>query len=438
MSAILYNTNSSLIPKFQRYRQRRGSPDAASPLSRPGASQNGPDLDVPFESVHEKNSDAYLQELCCSVYPTSLHRRVRKLNPTNGLPVHAFMCLIWKNFVTSWYNVKIRATDDRFMVQLFELVDEIVLRLKMVDVCYESLLADELPLLLSEHMNAMRLCLRKDNVYKCYCQLTFYEDNYYPQVLSNYLLSSVRCDSSLETTFLQGLLNDLLLGKILDKITEPYYVVAAINKICDAWETRRCLAQDKADRGAFQRLKRGIARVGQTIALLTSMNKNSGDALSRPFPYMRGFTLVFVDLLKFPQRKPYLYALGKTLQYWSAKSKSLNAIMQNLFFNVVTRSLRDMSVRSASESLRLAVFPNDNKLGPGKDIPVGKEYEEFVSASIEKQWRLVNSLGLNSVLGIDRAQIEELNEMIGRDKRCNKLLVFRIIDCLLAHTKAPL
>lgn len=80
------------------------------------------------------------------------------------------------------------------------------------------------------------------------------------------------------------------------------------------------------------------------------------------------------------------------------------------------------------------LFPNDNKLGPGKEIPVGGEFKKFVDASIEKQWQSIRSRWVNQVLGIDRSGIQELNEVITKDKRCNRLLVIRILDCLLAQT----
>lgn len=431
MSAILYNTNSSLIPKFQKYRQHRELPGVAKSGSRPGTASDVLDLDLPFESIHDKNSDPYLQELCCSVYPELLHQRVCKLSPAVDLPVHAFMCLIWKNFVTSWYGVKIPTSDDKFMVQLFELVEEIVSRMKKVDFRYESFLTEDLPLLLSQHIRTMRIFLREDDVFRRYCQLTSYEEGYYPQTLTNYILSSVRCESTLQTSFLQALFNNLLLGKVLDKITEPYFVVAAIDKICEVRGTRP--AKNGFKQWSFQDFKSSIAKVGKTIALMTSMNKNSKTKLSRPFPYIGAFSL-FVDILKLPERKPFLYAFGKTVQYWSAKSKSLNAIMQNLFFNILSRFFKKNDTRTVFVSLRSMLFPNDNKLGPGKEIPVGGEFRKFVDASIEKQWQSIRSRWVNQVLGIDRSGIQELNEVLIKDKRCNKLLVIRILDCLLAQT----
>lgn len=433
MSAILYNTNSSLIPKFQKYRQHRGPPDTASPVSPQGNTAVGSDFDSPFKSVHEKNSDRYLQDLCCSVYPSSLRQRVYKLNAEVDLPVHAFMCLIWKNFVTSWYGTKIPAPDDKFMVQLFEIVDEIVSLSKTLKFSYDSFLTDDLPLLLAQHVRTMRLCLREKDAYTRYCELTSYEQGYYPRTLSHHILSLVRCESSLQMSFLQALFDELLLGKVLDKVTEPYFVILAIDKLCDIQESRQSSVVKEPKQWSFQDIKRSIAMLGRAIALMTSINKDSENVLSRPFPYIGAFTLL-ADVLKLPERKPFLYALGKSAQYWCARSKSLNAIMENLFFNVLSRFRRRKSSRSLFTSLRAMLFPNDNKLGSGRVIPVDEEYNKFIEASIEKQAHAIESSLLNTILSVDRSEIRELNEIITRDKRCNKLIIMKILDCLMAQT----
>lgn len=433
--SILYNTSSSLVPKFQRHNLLRQQRDA-SPASQDDATSGSTAVgdDVPFESRQEKNSDGYLRELCGSVYPGSLHGRIAKLDPLVDLPLQAFMSLVWQNFISSWYGVKVTTCDDRFMVQLFDVVQSIAARLKLTHLEYESFLADDLPTILSEHVHAMRASIDEDDVYGRYCQLTSYKHGYYPQLLTNCILTSAPGSSTLQLTFLQALFNELLLGRIMDRICEPYFALSAIRKLCRQLEAKRQLKDEQPKIGSVQKLKNWITAAGRTIALMTSM-KPPAETLSIPFPYINAFTFIFVDLLKLPNRKPFLYAIGKTLQYWSAKSKSINAILQNLFINLVKRRVsRDTGIRQLFVSLRVALFPEDNKMGMGTIVPEGDAFETFKSACLDEFWQTIRSFRLDSSLGVNENDVKRAIDIICREKRCNKLLFFNIIDCLLAHT----
>ncbi|QLL31909.1 hypothetical protein HG536_0C00760 [Torulaspora globosa] len=441
MSTILYNASSSLVPKFQRHnvlrQQRDATPGLSSSLHDEGIdrpSSNGQD-DTPFKSGFAKNSDGYLQELCCSVYPTSLHQRIRKLDSMADLPLQALMSLVWQNFVTSWYGVKIPTCDDLFMAQLFDLTQLIAGRLKSTDLECEPFIADDLPSVLSEHIQAMRACVREDDAFYRYCQLTSFEEGYYPQVLTNYVLATVPAGSSLQTTFLQALFNELLMGKIMDRVSEPYFALSAISKLCRKLEARRRRKDKQPKAGPVDRIKKWIAAAGRTIALMTSMDKSAKKALELPLAYTNVFTLIFVDLLKLPGRKPYLYAVGKTLQYWSAKSRSVDAVFQNLFFNLIKQCVSmETNMHRLLILLREGLFPEDNKIGTGTVIPEGDEFEDFKRTCADDLWQAVHAYRLDSVLGVEEKDVTEIIEIICRDKRCNKLLAFRIIDALLART----
>lgn len=233
MSTILYNTNSSLILKFQKHNLLRQHRESA--LALPSTSEDKQaskdisirniDEDEPFFSDFQKNSDLYLQELCCSVYPTSLHSRICKLNPVIDLPLNAFASLVWKNFVTTWYGTKIRTSDDCLMVQLFDLVQDTLSYMKTVHIEYELFLIEDLPMLLSQHLKAMKQSVSNKDVFQRYCELLSYDGGYYPELFTNYILSSINCESMLQFTFLQALFKDVLIGKVLDKIIEPYYIL---------------------------------------------------------------------------------------------------------------------------------------------------------------------------------------------------------------------
>lgn len=443
MSTILYNTSSSLVPKFQRHnllRQQRELSPGSTAKSNDEVVNKSTTVkfdDIPFKSKFEKNSDSYLRELCCSVYPSSLHHKISKLDPSIELPIQAFMSLVWHNFVSTWYGVKIPTCDDRFMIQLFDLVQAIAARLKLTQLNYETFVADDLPSILGQHLQAMSQCIHEDDVYGRYCQLISYKDKYYPQLLTDCILDSISGESTLQATFVQALFNELLMGKIMDRVSEPYFALSAISKACRSLESGRHLKNKRPKVGLVQRCKEWVAVAGKTIAMMTSMNRPSGEALNQPFSYANAFTFIFVDLLKVPARKPYLYAMGKTLQYWSAKSRSINIILHNMFLNFLKRHVsNETHIRRICISLRQALFPGDNKMGAGRVVPVGAEFEAFKGACVEHLWQAVSSSGIECVFAVNHNDVEEFIEIICKDKKCNQILIFKIVDCMLAHTNS--
>lgn len=448
MSAILYNTSSTLIPKFQRNTLQKHFKDSPAhsppPPSRPKLftgtkiKDNIDNLsdDVPFKSKSARDSNAYLKELCCSIYPSSLHQKINKLEPTVDLPVHAFVSLILKSFVTSWYGVKIPTSEDQFVTQLFDIVQHLLSYIRNKEMDYECILADDLPMLLGDHIRAMRQSLKDEDVFAHYCHITMHQDECYPEVLTGEFQLYLKSESMLQRTFLNAFFNDFLMGKLLDRTSEPYFVLRAVTDICR--HTRQKTKQNKQVSVIFssQSLKNAAAIVGKILTSVTSMSRGTGYESKTPFSYRYLFTFLFTDLLRFPNRKPYLYAVGKSLQYWTAKSTFLDKSMQYLFAKVVSSRISDeKKVRQMFLNLRKMIFPHDNKMGSGTIIPTGEAFERIKSEFKLEVWHTLQRHRMDVLLNVTESDIEEWTNIICQDKRCNKLLVFRILDCIMAYTK---
>lgn len=445
---ILYNTSSTLIPKFQRntlQKQFKESP------ARSQTSPSGPKLfartetddkidaisdDVPFQSKSARDSDAYLKELCCSVYPCSLHQRINKLEPTVDLPVNAFVSLILKSFITSWYGVKIPTSDDQFITQLFDIVQDLLSYVRNKEIDYECILADDLPMLLAEHIRAMRQSLKNEDVFTHYTRITMHQDEYYSNVITREFQYYLKSESILQRTFLNSLFNDLLMGKLLDRASEPYFVLRAITDICR--HTRQKTKQNRQDGFicSSQNLKNAAAIAGRMLTSMVSMNRKTGHESKTPFSYRYLFTFLFTDLLRFPNRKPYLYAVGKSLQYWTAKSPFLNKVMQDLFSKVVSSRISDEeNIRRWFLNVRKMIFPHDNKMGAGTIIPTGEAFEKIKLEFRLELWDALQWHRMDIFLNVTKSDVEEWTNILCQDKRCNKLLIFKILDCIMAYTK---
>lgn len=187
MPTILYNTNSSLITK---YRRPNASNQYKGFLSKKGHtrlnSKSSGDIwekdcshtknsgnDVSFESEFEKDSVEYLRDLCFSIYPNSLHQKIRSIEALPDLQVNTFIALIFQNFVKSWYGIKIPTDDSKFLTELYNLVQDLITYLKSSKINYHALLLDYIPCLLSSHLKALNdSSQNNDLVYEQYCKLT--------------------------------------------------------------------------------------------------------------------------------------------------------------------------------------------------------------------------------------------------------------------------
>lgn len=445
MSAILYNTNSSLIPKFQKYdllKQSKESPNTIPASKTPSLNDRSDgsredvlnSADIPFRSDNFKESDAYLKELCCSIYPVSLHSTINQMTSMTDLKVNAFFGLIFKNFVCSWYGPKIPTSDDQFIIHLFKEVQGLIIFIRTRAIEYESLLADDLPKLLSDHIDAMKRVRNDEDIYKAYCNFTGYESGYYPATITGVVKSGLDNDSQLQSTFLDSLFNSLLFGKIADRIAEPYYLLRAISSICSPLLLRHSrskqLGQNRSP-GIINRCATKLRKTCSELSILIQNSKGTTAVAKVPLPYRYIFTFISCDILKLPSRRPYLYAIGKTLQFWSAKSAILNKIMHHLFKNVVEdRFLNENTIGKLFSCLRQLLFPNDNMMGPGTMIPTG---EAFETVKEECRADLREVLKSQHLLGLDEKDGFEWIEILCKDKACNKILFFKILDCILAH-----
>ncbi|AQZ17310.1 YDR179W-A [Zygosaccharomyces parabailii] len=414
--SILYNTNSSLIPKFQRNNLHRET----QYVSRPN---------VAFNSKYEKNSDEYLKELCDSVWPKSLRTRIGRMNKME-LAVNSFAALMVRNFM-GWYGTKIPTSDDQFLILLFDLIQDLTAGLRDMHIDYECLLADELPMILSEHLKVMRRVWKEQNPFEQYCKLTLYQDEY-PQLITRHLKLPLENGSCLQSDFLEALFDDLIWGKVMDRALEPYFILHAITKLSVKTSDKH------VHYWSLQKLKQAIASSGKILARMFSVDKKQAARQQqqqlRPFLHRYAFTFLLEDLSMLHHRKPGLFAIAKTLQYWATKSSSIDVILHNLFYNFITTRLTDRSNwQHFFLTLRQLLFPNDSEMGPSANIAVGAEFEALKIEARDKLWQVIQSKYLDLLLGTTQGDVNEWIEILSKDKRCNKLFCFRIINCLLAQ-----
>lgn len=412
--SILYNTNSSLIPKFQRHGLIR---------SHRVESKRSDE----FHSQHIKDSDEYLRDLCCSNWPSSLHGRIQKFDGLE-LSINSFCSLIMRNFL-GWYGVKVPTQDEQFPTLLFDLIQDTITYWKKCEMDFEELLCDQLTVILSNHISAMQKLINGELLcFSDYCNLTLYH-GHYPDVITKRLKKPLDNRSELQSTFLNALLDDLLLGEILDKVLEPYYLLQALTK----------LPEEPLDKPrtvhhswSFQTILDSIASLGGFISRMTGKSETRN--YKRPFLYRHIFTFLLQDVLRIHDKKPFLFALFKSLQFWNFSFKPMDKILHNIFQNTITAKIMTPFIwQKLFINLRHTLFPHDTEMGPGTEIPTGETLEASKLEARAKLWKFIQSKRIHLFLGTTQDDVHQWIEILSKDKRCNKLLCFRIFDCVLAN-----
>lgn len=438
MSTILYNTNSTLIQKFQRNTLRQNKLQYDNKHSISKISINRIAEDEPFSSKFLKDSPEYLQELCQSCLPLSLHQRIKYLNVSPDLEIMALVSLIYKNFVSTWYGVKIPTNDDQFPTAIYNIVERLILFLRRNPANIESIILDEIPVLLSAHINTMRKISTDSKsptkVYDEYCKLTLYQEDRYPYVLTKLIQSSLNSESVLQNSFIDALFNQLLLGRILESVSEPYYLLRGISKLCGKILERREKKQNEISLSFISSIAVKLSKLGKLITYMGSINRRVEPGAELPLIDTYIFHTIFVDLLRLEEKKPFLYSIGKLCQNLFANSTLITKILKNTFDNIIASKILNSDVIcNLVRLIRGTLFPNDNLMGPRSIIPTGIEFENFKNNTVNEIWQVCNVYRANILLSISKEDIESMIDSICIEKRCNRLLMFRIIDCMLAH-----
>lgn len=412
--SILYNTNSSLIPKFQRHNLIRSHRTESK-------------LQDEFHSDHAKDSDEYLKDLCRANWNRSLHGRINKFDRLE-LSVNAFCALIVCNFL-GWYGDKIPTQDVQFPTLIFDLIQDTITYLKKCDIDSESLICDQLALILSQHVRAMRHLVNSDSsTFSDYCNLTLYQ-NQYPQLITKRLKSPLDNQSELQSTFLETLISDLLLGKVLDGVLEPYYILHALMKLPTNGDKN---AVRNYNKWSIENGLKSIASLGASIARIATGSDKKSDG--RPFFYRYIFTFLFQDVLRIHERKPILFSSFKFLQFWTFSIKSMDKFLHNVFQNTLAAKIMTADIwQNLFINLRHMLFPQDIGMGPSAQIPTGEALKAVKMEACDKLWKFIQFKHIDLLLGTTQDDVRIWIEILSRDKNCNKLLCFRIIDCILAN-----
>lgn len=145
------------------------------------------------------------------------------------------------------------------------------------------------------------------------------------------------------------------------------------------------------------------------------------------------FSLLTVDVLNLPLRKPLFFGLLRATQLIIRKSSAIESILRNVIIHPFTKS-QSLTPEKVLASIRQLLFPTDTILGPRRIIPTTEEELEPIKVTtIGNMWEVCQLYRMDTLLGLEKVDMENFIETCCLEKRCNKILVWQILECLLAH-----
>ena len=128
-------------------------------------------------------------------------------------------------------------------------------------------------------------------------------------------------------------------------------------------------------------------------------------------------------------RKPFLYYFCKNSQIFVNTLPGANQALSGIFSYIITSNLSNVDAISFTFlKLRSLVFPNDNKMGPGKDPPSLEEYNMLKRDCSELIFKVCQKKHYDKILGITKSDCCSFIDSITRDRNMNKFIVQRVIE----------
>lgn len=402
-------------------------------------------IDTPFHSSFVKNSPEYLMELCDWIYPESMHDQIANFAKIDDgtLELYAFCALILENFIKHWYGVKIPTENNEFIIIILDLLQDVTNFIKLAKWDQERFFLDSLPILISQHIQIIkRLRLTHNEIkYHDMCQQYLISTDHYPNIITNLINDSLQERSVLQDSFIEALMNKLLLGRVLDSCIEPYYILRGIEKLCDKLLHKKI--RYKAERKSFAfsgQITNNIIKLysyGKDMifairkdptSISSTQQRQKNSILNR---YL--FTLIGEDIFKLHVRKPIIYTVLRYVQHYLNNSKTITTYLSKRFAFLISEKAFNVKNRKyLFNNLRQLLFPNDNLMGPRTAIPTGEKFDRYKFKVADKLWFIIQLNRLDSLAGVSHSDVSYFIETIcTAEKGCNKLLLFRVLDCYL-------
>lgn len=425
MSAILYNSNSKLVSIYQRKHKITSSHELFNKQ------------DLPFQSNNKIDSTAYLQELCLDAYPTSISRQIFQL-PDWKLSIHSFFSLIFKNFILTWYGTKIPTKNDDFLKLLFTSLENILDYVDNLNLDWELILCEDIPFILEKHFTIMKQIVSENLTFNDFQKLYLYK-NEYPDIIVSKLLASSENGSQIEKEFFKSLLGSLILDKIIGKIVEPFILIDGITSICkkvSKSQSNDAKVNIGADDQSFSRKIEYVLRtISHLIAHMSSSVNKSFTSFNKinQIPFISHYIFTVIKrTFRLDSRKPFLYYICKITQWGIYRVNLINHILQNIFNNIVLNKIITKQVVICSFiKLRHLLFPHDNLLGPGKEVPSPEKMMQLENECVQSIKTVCSNFKFTNFLNITDEEICLFVKCISRDKEMNKFVVHRIIDYMI-------
>ncbi|KAG7833488.1 hypothetical protein KL939_004091 [Ogataea angusta] len=412
-----------------KYRRRRNDKDDVKPL-----------CDQP-----QRDTPEYLQKLIAQLYGVqqeSLPAFTSSSEVDNEL--HALVGLFLRQFVLGWYNNLAFDENGEFLNEIVALIAHLTrdLQQRCLRIDWSRLLLDDLFVVLSKHMEALREARKRvgtkfssqdeNEITANYLSLNGHfaiqldtpeRERQYMQVLVKkmmiLMLPNEEAESSLSRLFAETIFGDLILRNVVENLTDNFMLWNMIKAVSEA-SCRR----PKTRRPFFEQVSAGSRQIGHIVAYCTSVfsSKPAPQTLVTRyavFPFMN-------DLVHFSKRYPLVHVAVTTTAALLEKSEKFNHLCSNVLNNLVhNRILTSGTISSAVRALRHTMFPADENFNTTP---------RYVPQTTEE----LDEIKLNAKTAMDKVfshpylDTESFLDSF-EHKTINKSLLWNILDLLLMN-----
>ncbi|KAK9450870.1 PXA domain-containing protein [Limtongia smithiae] len=420
--------------------------------------------------------------------------------PSIDIELYAFIALILRQFIQSWYarvSDEDGVPDKTFVFEVVHVIAHVTRsleeRLRKVDLA--MLLLDDIPFVLDAHLRDYRIAKQKvDTAYAAGLsfETMFHSMQPHPALngpdedaekkflsilskgIMSILLPSEDLDSATERTLLRSLLADVVLWKVIDKLSEPFMVHGIISKAIEkslnlpepstSSEPNDILVDEKQNSSVQQQesfastafdsarwfvitfmsflsyLQSGVVFLVSLIRTTydthiaqptTSQNDKPPDRHRQPSLLTIALFPTIARLLNLSARQPWLMSTIEllALPLVSLPSGSIiDRLLSNVFDKYIMTAKFACSVLAIS---RQTLFPNNGTMAPSRDYPSPEEKREILRRVHRNILRVVPASMRKQFLGDDAMQgVEELLSPF-ENKFANKHLLYFLFDIVI-------
>lgn len=395
--------------------------------------------------------------------------------PKLDFQLHMFLSSIMANYVCLWYSNKLNTDNMEFLQNVYNVLCEFIrsfsLRLNnvfsghrildrldewsaIVDQHIKQLAGKREILVVEEYKRSVTVARKTDETILCdYLaakHVYFTQKRPYLQILVKKILQCIFNDNlngplntQIGSRFVDVLVADLVLVKVIDKLSEPHFILLIISKMVANMKIKLDTRDtSKPKQSIVVRVKSSISTGYRKFAVSMAEENDTYNVVNnRVFQLLNTIT-------GFSDRKPFLVGLITTVLLIMQKNPRISDRINRIFTKTISKHIKeskvleDESFARIVSSLRQAIFPDAIVSEEAAKKPAEKGAKSIEVAQLAKEiYEVLNHENMYMILDYMKYDNESPQDIIDRitqflsifnHSNCNQWLIVKLLDNLIA------